>query len=188
MEFVKSKALKETDNFIPNFGYVPFKYFQYIYLIFILLSFTFKDFLYENLYKKIYDKIDLHIENNNVRIFTKSFIALLPILPVIYYDFFYKSFSIHNLGIKSVKKNRYINTILRLFGSYVIIQVAAQDLGVKTGTVQSDFIKLSFMQVILFIGCAYAITQDRSEAILAALIYFQLKHFGSNITKDVCFD
>ena len=24
MEFVKSKALKETDSFIPNFGYVPF--------------------------------------------------------------------------------------------------------------------------------------------------------------------
>ena len=188
MEFVKSKALKETDSFIPNFGYVPFKYFQYIYLIFVLLSFIFKDFLYENVYKKIYDKIDSNIENNNVRTFIKSFIALLPILPIIYYDFFYKSFSIYNLGIKSVKKNRYINTTLRLFGSYVIIQVAAQDLGVKTGTVQSDFIKLSLMQVVLYAGCAYAITQDRSEAILAALIYFQLKYFGSNITKDVCFD
>ena len=39
MEFVKSKALKETDSFIPNFGYVPFKYFQYVYLLFILVSF-----------------------------------------------------------------------------------------------------------------------------------------------------
>ena len=188
MEVVKSKALKETDSFIPNFGYVPFKYFQYVYIIFILLSFTFKDFLYVNVYKKIYDKIDLHIENNNVRAFIKSFIALLPILPLIYYDFCYKSFSMHNLGIKSVKNNRYINTMLRIFGSYVIIQVAAQDLGVKTGTVQSDFIKLSFMQVVLYIGCAFAITQDRSEAFLAALVYFQLKYFGSDITKDVCFD
>ena len=188
MEFVKSKALKETDSFIPNFGYVPFKYFQYIYLIIILVSFIYKDFLYENLYKKIYDKIDLHIENNNVRSFIKSIIALLPILPLIYYDFFYKSFAMQNLGIKSVKKNRYINTMLRLFGSYVIIQVAAQDLGVKTGTVQSDFIKLSFMQAVLYVGCAFAITQDRSEAFLAALVYFQLKYFGSNVTKDVCFD
>jgi hypothetical protein len=188
MEVVKSKKLKETDSFIPNFGYVPFKYFQYVYIIFILLSFIYKDFLYENVYKKIYDKIDLHIENNNVRAFIKSFIALLPILPLIYYDFFYKSFSMYNLGIKSVKNNRYINTMLRIFGSYVIIQVAAQDLGVKTGTVQSDFIKLSFIQVVLYIGCAFAITQDRSEAFLAALVYFQLKYFGSDITKDVCFD
>jgi hypothetical protein len=128
------------------------------------------------------------MENNNVRTFIKAFIALLPILPIIYYDFIYKSFSIQNLGIKSVRNNRYINTILRLFGSYVIIQVAAQDLGVKTGTVQSDFIKLSFMQAILYAGCAFAITQDRSEALLAALVYFQLKYFGSNVTKDVCFD
>jgi len=188
MDVVKSKALKETDTFIPNFGYVPCKYFQYIYLIFILLSFVYKDFLYENLYIKIYDKIDLYIENNNVKTFIKSFIALLPILPIIYYDFFYKSFSMRNLGITSVKNNRYINTMLRIFGSYVIIQVAAQDLGVKTGTVQSDFIKLSFMQAVLYVGCAFAITQDRSEAFLAGLVYFQLKYFGSNITKDVCFD
>ena len=188
MDFVKSKKLKETDSFIPNYGYIPFKYFQYVYLIFILLSFIFKDFLYENVYQKIYDKIDSVIENNNVRSFIKSFFALLTILPLIYYDFFYRSFSIQNLGIKSVKKNRYINTMLRIFGSYVIIQVAAQELGVKTGTVQSDFIKLSFMQAILYVGCAYAITQDRSEAFLAALIYFQLKYFGSNVTKDVCFD
>ena len=188
MEVVKSKALKETDNFIPKFGYVPFKYFQHIYLILVLLSFTFKDFLYENIYEKIYNKIDSNIENNNIRSFIKSFIALLPILPILYYDILYKSFSIHNLGIKSVKNNRYINTMLRLFGSYVIIQVAAQDLGVKTGTVQSDFIKLSFMQVVLYVGCAFAITQDRSEAFLAALVYFQLKYFGSNVTKDVCFD
>ena len=189
MEVVKSKKeIKETDSFIPNLGYVPFKYFQFVYLIFILLSFIFKDFLYKNFYKTIYDKIDLHIEHNNVRAFIKSFIALLSILPLIYYDFFYKSFSMYNLGIESVKHNRYINTTLRLFGSYVIIQVAAQDLGVKTGTVQSDFIKLSFIQVVLYIGCAYAITRDRSEAFLAALIYFQLKYFGSDITKDVCFD
>ena len=188
MEFVKSKALKETDSFIPNFGYVPFKYFQYIYLLFILVSFIFKDFLYENLYKQIYDKIDLYIENNNARTFIKSFIALLPILPIIYYDLVYKSFALHNLGINSVKHNRYVNTSLRLFGSYVIIQVAAQDLGVKTGTVQSDFIKLSFMQAVLYVGCAFAITQDRSEAFLAALVYFQLKYFGSNVIKDVCFD
>jgi hypothetical protein len=188
MDIVKSKKLKETDHFLPNYGYVPFKYFQHLYLILILLSFIFKDFLYENLYKKIYDKLDSSIENNNVRSFIKSFIALFTILPILYYDLVYKSFSIQNLGIKGIKNNRYINTTLRMFGSYVIIQVAAQDLGVKTGTVQSDFIKLSFMQVILYVGCAYAITQDRSEAFLAALLYFQLKYFGSNVTKDVCFD
>ena len=44
------------------------------------------------------------------------------------------------------------------------------------------------MQAVLYIGCAFAITQDRSEAFLAALVYFQLKYFGSNVTKDVCFD
>jgi hypothetical protein len=211
MEQVKSKALPiERAKFIPNFGYVPFLYFQHYYVVFIIVSFTFKDFLYDNIYKKIYDKIDAFFygnekndkdkdkekekdkekanPNQSLITISKSFIALLPILPLIYYDFFYKSFSLHNMGLLNDSYNRYVSTILRLFGSYVIIQVAAQDLGIKTGTVQSDFTKLSLMQVVLFAGCAFAITQDRSEALLAALIYFQLKYFGSNVTKDVCFD
>jgi hypothetical protein len=189
MDFVRSKALFETKNFLPNYGYVPFRFFQQIYIVVIILSFVFKDYLYEKVYKKIYAKIDKVVKNKDVRGFTKSMVALLPVLPVFYYDFFYRSFSMKNVfNISSVKYNRYLNTFLRLMGSYVIIQVAAQDLGVKTGTTQSDFTKISFMQVLLYVGCAFAITQDRSEAFMAGLLYFQLKYFGSEKVKDVCFD
>lgn len=189
MDFVRSKALQiETKNFIPNYGYVPFRFFQHIYIVLIILAFTFKDFLYEKVFKKIYKKIDKVVKNKNVRAFSKISVAVLPILPVIYYDFFYKSFSIKNLGFSKPKHNRYANTFLRLFGSYVLIQVAAQDFGVKTGTTQSEFTKIPFMQVLLYTGCAFALTQDRSEAFLAALLYFQMKYFGSNKIKDVCFD
>jgi hypothetical protein len=173
---------------IPDYGWVPFNYFQHILIIILILcSYNYKK-INKVLNNFIYDPLEKKLKTNTISRTIKIFIAIIPIIIILYLDIKYSSFSMKNLGINDYISNDILNTLLRLFGGYCIIQVAAQDLGVKTGTVQSDFIKLSFMQVILYVGCAYAITQDRSEAFLAALIYFQLKYFGSNATKDVCFD
>jgi hypothetical protein len=41
----------------------------------------------------------------------------------------------------------------------------------------------------MYTGVGYALTQDRSMAIVASLLYFQMKYFISKgLTKDVCFD
>jgi hypothetical protein len=78
---------------------------------------------------------------------------------------------------------------LKVIGGYCLIQVAAQDIGIKTGTIQSDFVKQPLFQFFMYSGVAYALTQDRSMAIIASLLYFQMKFvISKGITKDVCFE
>ena len=95
----------------------------------------------------------------------------------------------NNLGITSYISNEKFNSLLKLIGGYCLIQVAAQDVGVKTGTVQADFVKLPIFQFFMYTGVAFALTQNRSMAIIATLLYFQMRFFVSGgFTKDVCFE
>ena len=180
-------AISDT-NLDPNYGYVPFKGFQAVMIGIILLTFIFQKFVVKNLNEHVYSKIDKHIKNKHIRTIIKSLIAVLPTLVIFRYDLPYHSFSMKNLKVTNVIESQQLNNILRLLGAYVIIQVAAQDLGVKTGNVQSDATKLPLLDFLLYAGCAYSITQDRSQSLLATLMYFQLKTFGSSEVKDVCFD
>jgi hypothetical protein len=173
---------------IPFYGYVPFKNFQYVLLLFIVLTLIFKDKIKEILDKYVYSKLEKYIENKTVYYSLRALIAIFPTLLLIYYDIRYRSFSFYNLGVTNYFQSKYINEIMRLCGAYVIIQVAAQDLGVKTGDIQSNTTKFGVMQYLLYVGAAYAITQDRSLAMIAGIIYFQLKYFASDKEKDVCFD
>ena len=101
----------------------------------------------------------------------------------------FSSFSMKNLSVTKFIPSDKINNILKLFGAYCLIQVAAQDVGLKTGEIQGEIVKLLALQLFMYIGVAYALTQDRSMAIIAALLYFQMKFFVSEgITKDVCFE
>ena len=94
-----------------------------------------------------------------------------------------------SLGVTNYISNKTLNSFLKVMGGYCLIQVAAQDIGIKTGTIQSDFAKQPILQFLMYVGVAYALTQDRSMAIIACLLYFQMKFFISRgITKDVCFD
>lgn len=101
----------------------------------------------------------------------------------------FSSFSMNNLGVLNYVSNDNLNTILKLIGGYCIIQVAAQDVGLKTGGIQAEFVKLPPLQFLMYAGVAYALTQNRSMSLIAALIYFQLKFFASEgETLDVCFE
>jgi hypothetical protein len=174
---------------IPNYGWVPFPYFQHALIILIILGFFNYEKINYVLNKFMYEPIDKKIKNKTVTRTTKISIALIPIIIILYLDIKYSSFSMNNLGVTKLISNDNINTFLKLFGAYCIIQVAAQDIGLKTGDEQADFVKLPIFQFLMYGGASYALTQNRSMALIATLLYFQLKFFGSEgKTKDVCFE
>ena len=172
-------------NLNPYIGWVPFPYFQHVLIVLLLLSYNNYKKVNDTLDKNVYDKI----KNKRLKDFTELFISLLPIIIIFYLDITYSSFSMISLGVTNYISNKTLNSFLKVMGGYCLIQVAAQDIGIKTGTIQSDFAKQPILQFLMYIGVAYALTQDRSMAIIACLLYFQMKFFISRgITKDVCFD
>lgn len=175
----------ESQKIIPNYGWVPFKYFQhFLILILIICFFNYKK-INEKMNKNVYDKI----KNKKVNYYSKLLFSLFPIFIILFLDIKYSSFSMKNLGAIKYMSSDNINTIFKLFGAYCLIQVAAQDFGIKTGEVQGEFFKKPIIQFFIFAGVALALTQNRSVAIIAALVYFQMKFFVSeNITKEVCFE
>lgn len=170
---------------IPDYGWVPFPYFQHVLIVVLSISFM--------NYKTINEKLDKHVyskmKNKKMNYYSKLIFFLIPILVILFLDIKFSSFSMKNLGITTFISNDIINSLLKLFGAYGLIQVAAQDFGNKTGEIQADFFKIPFLQFLIYVGVAFSLTQNRSMAIIAALLYFQMKIFVSeNITKDVCFE
>ena len=164
------------DKFIENYGYVPFRYFQIIIFFLIILSFVFKDYIYNQLNQKIYSKLNkLNIHVQNV---IKGFISIIPSLIILYYDSIYSSFSMKNIGATTFMRDRYINTILRLFGAYFVVQMTTHDIGIKIGQIQGQISKTPIIQFLIAIGSAYALTTDRSLAIIAGIMYYQIKFFA----------
>ena len=69
-----------------------------------------------------------------------------------------------------------------------MIQVLAQDLGIKSGIKQIEMTHNEFSQFILYWGMAFALTDNRTESLAGVLIYFYLKYIVSkNETADACF-
>ena len=175
----------ETQKLIPNYGWVPFPYFQHVLIILLLIC-------YGN-YKKINQKMNKHvyskIKNKKINYYSKIIISLIPIFIMLFLDIKFSSFSMKNLGVTKFISSDNIYSLFKLFGAYCLIQVAAQDFGVKTGEVQGEFFKIPVLQFFLYAGVSFALTQNRSMAIIAAFLYFQMKFFVSeNITKEVCFE
>lgn len=175
----------KNQELISNYSWAPFPYFQHIFIIILLISYSNYKKINETLNKHIYDKI----KNKRIKYYLKLFISLIPIFIILYLDLNYSSFSMESLGVTKYITNDKLNAILRLFGAYCLIQVAAQDFGIKTGEIQGDFFKIPILQFFIYSGVSFALTQNRSIAMTAALLYFQMKYFVSeNITKEVCFE
>ena len=82
-----------------------------------------------------------------------------------------------------------VNYILRILGAYGIIQILAQDMGLKTGYVQRELVQSKIIQFLIFSGTAFALTNDISQAIIGTLLYFILKYsVSNNHTSSVCFE
>lgn len=93
------------------------------------------------------------------------------------------------MRITEVIPERLYNYILRIAGAYGLIQVLAQDLGVKTGLNQRNFVQLPIVQFIVLFGSAYSFTGFRGEAMFGTFIYMLLRSNASfNKLSGVCFE
>lgn len=81
-----------------------------------------------------------------------------------------------------------IQFTMRIIGSYGVIQVFAQDIGVSTGCKQAKITQNIFVQILMFTCSAYAVTDDFIQSFAGTLIYIMMKYiYSKNKTLDVCF-
>lgn len=167
---------------IVNYGYVPFPYFQWVVygIQFLMLVF----------HKRINRAFDEHVNPEKKRWinFLKKVVYTLPILTIAYYDIRYSSFSFKNLGIPPEYNDR-INQIFFILGSYGVIQVLAQDSGLKTGLYQRETVQTHIWFAFMAVGMAFSLTNNRSQSVLAMILYFHMKYvISDNVTSPVCFE
>ena len=78
--------------------------------------------------------------------------------------------------------------VLKVIGAYGIIQVYAQDVGIRTGCLQAKLSQNVFIQIMTFTSVAFSVTDDFFQSFSGTLIYFVLKYILSNgKVNDVCF-
>jgi hypothetical protein len=79
--------------------------------------------------------------------------------------------------------------ITLVLAAYGIVQVLAQDLGIKTGKKQRDLIQSMPVQLTLLYAGAYTVTEDAQLALMAVAIYYFLKYvYSKGETSGVCFE
>ena len=164
-----------------TYGYTPFPFFKMILIVSIILL------LY---YSKQINAFFKRKEDKDTPVSKYYYLAvLIPLFIICYYDAMYSTFSLHSLGVSDENHRKMFDYVFKCLGAYGIIQVLAQDIGVKTGEKQRDLIQLPVMQFLIFFGTAYSITDDRSEALMGVFLYFLLKYnVSGNKTSDVCFE
>lgn len=170
-------------NFIQNYGYVPFPFFQQFIIILEIMLIKYA----VPIKNSLEDFCEKYLGKEEYYSYIYKFLLSIPLLLMIYYDTWYSSFSLKNMGIPS-EQNRKINQILFILGSYGIIQVLAQDTGQRTGIDQRDLIQTSIIFAFLCIGQAYSITSNRSQSIIAMFLYFHLRWVISDRLSAVCFE
>lgn len=147
-------------------------------------SLLFIELLLLSFHKQINNKMDEYKINK----YLFYYLVSIPLFMITYLDIMYNAYSLRNLGVPE-KYNNGINYILNLLGSYGMIQVLAQDSGLKTGEIQRDTVQKSVLFSFIAIGMAFSVTSNRSQAMIAMLYYFHLKYvISNNKTSPVCFE
>jgi len=120
-------------------------------------------------------------------------IVLMIVLGIIFLSIIYIGyggnpyFSTVRIAIEKYFPSRTLSYILNILGSYGVIQVLAQDLGIKSGLKQIEITHNEFSQFILYWGMAFALTDNRTESLAGVLLYFYLKYIVSkNETAESC--
>lgn len=86
-------------------------------------------------------------------------------------------------------KNFSVDDVLKIGAAYGILQILAQDLGIKTGKKQRDLIQTMPVQIFLMYSGAYAATNDHKLAIIVTAAYYILKYvYSGGETSNVCFE
>ena len=83
--------------------------------------------------------------------------------------------------LQNVTLNSNQKKISSVLAAYGIIQVLAQDLGIKTGKKQRDLIQKLPVQILLFLSAAYMVTNDVYLSAVTVSIYFGLKYYYSKV-------
>lgn len=176
-----------TNNNEIKYGWVPFTGFQIVMWGFIIVM-----LVYYKLFRELIRKAGLQDSNKNIDYY-RMLIFSIPLFIIAYNDVKYSSFSFRNIfnifNADIQKYNHSINYTLRIFGCYGIIQVLAQDIGVKTGKSQANIVKNPIIQWFLYFCTAFSIVNNRSEAMIGATLYFIMKYdVSDNETQNVCFE
>jgi len=120
--------------------------------------------------------------------FAKDLLISVPLLTIIARDMMYGSFSFENLGVNT-KLNKHIDYTLLTLAAYGMIQVLAQDTGLKTGIFQRNTVQQAILFAPIALGSGYGVTSNRSMALVAMLGYYHLKYaVSNNVTSPVCFE
>ena len=160
------------EKFIHNYGYVPFWGFQWVFLflqIYLINNYQQVNDFVDRFVDRFFDKDNEYIQN------IKKVILSIPYIIMVYYDIRYSSFSFKNLGFNPAY-NDTIKHILNILGSYAIIQIFAQDAGMKTSLLQIGIIQSHLLFILSSIGMAFSITQNRSQSIFALILYYHVKY------------
>ena len=117
-------------------------------------------------------------------------VFMAPVIYLMFNDYMLKGDNWEiGMKINEVIPERLYNYILRIAGAYGLIQVLAQDLGVKTGLNQRNFIQLPIVQFLVLFGSAYSFTGFRGEAMFGTFLYMLLRSNASfSKLSGVCFE
>ena len=89
------------------------------------------------------------------------------------------------MDVKSIN----IEKILLVLAAYGIIQVLAQDLGIKTGKKQRDLVQSMPVQLALLYASGWAVTSDHQTAGIATGLYYFLKYgYSGGENSTVCLE
>jgi hypothetical protein len=88
-----------------------------------------------------------------------------------------------------ILENPMSNKIMLVLAAYGIVQILAQDLGIKTGKKQRDLIQSMPVQIALLYSGAYSVTNDHQLAMITTGLYYFLKYvYSGGETSTVCFE
>lgn len=148
-------------------------------VLFILVLYVIVD------HKRIHSTFDSQ-EISSISI--RSFILSIPLISIIFLDIKYGMFSLRNLGIPK-SWNTPLNKLMKTAGAYGMVQILAQDSGLKTGTIQRDTVQSVLYFAPVAAGMAFTICDNRSQAFISVLLYYHLKYaISNNKTSTVCFE
>jgi len=83
----------------------------------------------------------------------------------------------------------HILSLTKIIAAYGMIQVVAQDLGIKTGKKQRDLVQKVPVQAIIFFSTAYTVTNEVYLSLATVGIYMYLKYiYSEGKTSKVCFE
>ena len=86
-----------------------------------------------------------------------------------------------------ILENKNSKKLITILAAYGIVQVLAQDLGLKTGKKQRDLVESMPVQIALLYSGAYTVTNDHQLAMITTGLYYFLKYVYSNgKTSEVC--